>query len=30
VARLFPFPPQQLLRFEASELKDVNIAKQFG
>ena len=30
VARMFSFPPQQMLRFEASELQDVNIASQFG
>lgn len=30
VARMFAFPSQPLLRFEAAELADVNIAKQFG
>ena len=30
VARMFGFPPRQMLRFEASGLKDVDIAKRFG
>lgn len=30
VARMFSFPPQAMLRFEAAELQDVDIAKRFG
>ena len=30
VARMFNFPAQAMLRFEAGELKDVSIAQQFG
>ncbi|MDR2875487.1 MAG: LemA family protein [Methylobacillus sp.] len=30
IARMFNFPSQQLLRFDATETEDVNIAKQFG